>query len=129
MGLREQAALDSQSILGDLSGFGWPFQLISPLGTVAELVGFCTDVGTTIDPETGIAVAGRKASVAVSLASLTDSGIGLPVAVADSGQKPWVVTFPDVQGVFIDWKIIEVLPDRAAGVVVLLLELYHASAN
>lgn len=121
MGLREQAALDCRSILEDSTfGFGWPFTLTSPEGVVAELVGFTTDIGQTIDPDTGQAVAGRKASVAVSLRSL----VTMPVAIADSDSKPWVVTFNDIQGVSRDWKIIEVLPDRAIACVVLLLEAY-----
>ena len=63
--------------------------------------------------------------VAVSLASLTE----MPEAIADHGRKPWVATFADSEGQLADWKIIEVLPDRAAGVVVLLLEAYHAGAH
>jgi hypothetical protein len=143
MGLREQAALDSQSILEDDSGFAWPFTLTSPLGVVSLLKGFTTDIGTTIDPETGVAVAGRKASVAVSLRTLTEplnavlvDGVlvggpivGVPVAVADRDKKPWVVTFANIAGVMSSFKIVEVLPDSAVGVVVLLLELYHASSN
>jgi hypothetical protein len=133
MGLREQAALDSQAILEDSSGFAWPFTLTSPLGVVSPLKGFTTDIGTTIDPETGTAVAGRKASVAVSLRSLTTLvdgvAVGVPVAVPDRDKKPWVVSFASIVGVTHDWKVVEVLPDRAAGVVVLLLEAYHASPN
>jgi hypothetical protein len=125
LGLREQAILDSQAILEDTSGFAWPFTLTSPLGVALELKGFSTDVGHTIDPETGMAVAGRRASVAVSLASL----IFVPVAVADSSEKPWVVSFIDSAGVLGNWKVTEVLPDRAVGVIVLLLEAYHASAD
>jgi hypothetical protein len=125
MGLREQAALDAQSILEDTStGFGWPLTLTSPLGGVALLNGLTNDIGQTIDPETGQAVAGRRASVAVSLRSLTT----MPVAEADSNSKPWVVTFNSIEGVTASWKVIEVFPDRAVGVVVLLLEAY-ASAD
>jgi hypothetical protein len=121
MGLREQAALDSQSILEDVSGFGWPFTLTSPLGVASARVGFTTDIGQTIDPDTGQAVAGRRASVAVSLRSLPE----MPVAVPDRDRKPWIVSFASALGVFAAWKVIEVLPDRAAGVVVLLLEAYQ----
>jgi hypothetical protein len=126
MGLREEAAVDCQLILEDASsGFGWPFTLTSPLGVVTAHVGFTTDVGQTIDPETGIAVAGRRASVAVSLRSVT----ALPTAVADETVKPWLVTFASIQGVAATWKVVEVLPDRAIGLVVLLLEAYHAIAD
>lgn len=125
MGLREQAALDSQAILGDLSGFAWPFTLTNPAGVTSAHKGLTTDVAVTIDPETGVAVAGRKVSVAVSLASLTV----LPEAVPERGRKPWLVTFASPQGAVATWKVVEVLPDRAVGVVVLLLETYLASAD
>lgn len=125
MGLREQARLDAKAILEDTSGFGWPLTLTSPVGVSSSLTGFSTDVGQTIDPETGQAVAGRRTSVAVSLSSLPE----MPEAIADSGRKPWVATFADIAGSMADWKVTEVLPDRAAGVVVLLLERYHAGAH
>lgn len=125
MGLREQAALDAKSILEDTSGFGWPFSLKSPLGVSVQLTGFTTDIGQTIDPETGQAVAGRRASVACSMRSLTE----LPTVSAAETRKPWIVSFDSIQGVPGDWKIVEVLPDRAAGVVVFLLEAYHAGSH
>lgn len=125
MGLRQLAALDAKRILEDsTSGFGWPFVLTSPAGVSTALTGFTSDVSVTIDPDTGQAVAGRKASVAVSLASLP----AMPAAVADELMKPWLVTFADIQGVTATWKVTEVLPDRAVGIVVLLLESY-ASAD
>ena len=99
--------------------------LTSPVGVSTSLKGYTTDVGQAIDPDTGQAVAGRRASVAVSRSSLPEQ----PEGIADSGRKPWVATFADSGGVVSDWKVIEVLPDRATGVVVLLLERYHAGAH
>lgn len=126
MGLRAQAATDAKAILEDATnGLGWPLTLTSPVGVATELVGFATDIGQSIDPDTGLAVAGRRASVAISLRSLPE----MPVAVADETRKPWVVTFADSEGVLGDWKVTEVLPDRAMAVVVLLLEAYHAGAH
>jgi hypothetical protein len=126
MGLRAQAALDAKAILEDSSsGFGMPFTLKSPDGVSVQLTGFTTDVGQTIDPETGQAVAGRQASVACALSSLP----AMPTAVSSETRKPWVVTFASSAGVLGDWKVTEVLPDRAVGVVVLLLEAYHAGAH
>jgi hypothetical protein len=120
MGLREQAKLDARAILEDTLGFAWPVTLTSPLGVVTSVYGFTTDVGQTIDPETGQAVAGQRASCTVALGALPS----LPEAVAEGSRKPWLATFADSQGVFGAWKVIEVLPDRAAGVVVLLLEVF-----
>lgn len=120
MGLREQAKLDARAILEDTLGFAWPVTLTSPLGVVTSVYGFTTDVGQTIDPETGQAVAGQRASCTVALGALPS----LPEAVAEGSRKPWLATFADSQGVFGAWKVVEVLPDRAAGVVVLLLEVF-----
>jgi hypothetical protein len=121
MGLRTQAIADAKAILEDsTSGFGWPLTLTSPAGVPALLVGFTTDVAETIDPETGVAVSGRRASVAIALLSLPE----LPTAVPDANRRPWIVTFADVTLAASTWKVVEVLPDRAVGVVVLLLEAY-----
>lgn len=120
MGLREQARLDARAILEDASGFTWPVTLTSPAGVASSLHGLTTDVGQTIDPETGQAVAGQRASFAVARAALP----ALPEAIAASNQKPWVVSFADSQGVVSSWKVVEVLPDAALGVVVMILEKY-----
>lgn len=126
MGLRAQATLDAKRILEDsASGFGWPFVLTSPAGVSTALTGFTTDVSVTIDPDTGQAVAGKRASVAVPLGALPE----MPIAVADETSKPWLVTFNDSQGTSGTYKVLEVLPDRALGVVVLLLETFHASPD
>lgn len=120
MGLREQAKLDARAILEDTSGFAWPVTLTSPLGVVASLLGFTADVGQTIDPETGQAVAGRRASVSLPRGALTE----LPEAISDKRRKPWLATFADSEGAVASWKVIDVMPDAALGVVVLLVELY-----
>jgi len=125
MGLRTVAAADAKAILEDsASGFGWPLTLTSPAGVSSMLTGFATDVAESVDPETGVSVSGRRTSVAVSLLSLAE----LPAVVHDETSRPWLVTYADVAGVVGTWKVIEVLPDRALGVVVLLLEAY-ASAD
>lgn len=120
MGLREQARLDARAILEDASGFAWPVTLTSPLGVVVSVTGFTTDVGQSIDPETGQAVAGQRASFSVSRAALPE----LPEAVAERSRKPWLATFADSEGVIGTWKVIEVLPDLMLGVVVLILEVF-----
>lgn len=126
MSLRAQAAADAKAILEEVtSGFACPVTLTSPEGVATELLGNATDIGQTIDPDTGQAVAGRRASVALSMSSLP----AMPAAVADSDEKPWLVSFADVAGTPGTWKVMEVLPDREMGVVVLLLEAWHAAAD
>jgi hypothetical protein len=126
MGLRAQAALDAKAILEEsTSGFACPVTLTSPAGVETVLLGNATDVGQTIDPDTGQAVAGRRASVALAMISLP----AMPAAVASSEEKPWLVAFDDIRGTRGTWKVIEVLPDRELGVVVLLLESWHAAPD
>lgn len=127
MGLRIQAAADARVFLEDsAAGFGWPIMITDPSGTSAELTGFANDVGRTIDPQTGIAVTGRAASVALSIAALTAAGLALPKNVADGSSKPWVVQFEDVNGNEHTFKVSEAMPDRALGIVTCLLEAYKA---
>lgn len=124
MNLRQQAASDLALILEDSdAGFGWPITVTNPDGTVGQLVGFSTDIGLTIDPQTGVAVIGRKASVAIPIARLTTLALGMPRGIPTG--RPWVVTFQDIGGTAHTFKIFEAMPDRAAGIVTCLLEAYR----
>ncbi len=127
MNLRIQAAADLLSILGDVTGgFGWAITLTSPEGVVVALSGLSTDIHQTIDPETGMTVSGRRASVSVPLALIEAAyGAGnLPRAIASSASKPWVVRFADILGHAHVFKVQESMPDRAIGNLVLMLETY-----
>lgn len=125
MGLREQAALDSIAILNDEDGFAWPITITDPGGTSALLNGFSNDIAETIDPETGMAVSGRLASVALHMRDLAAAGLGIPKAIDDEDSLPWVVTFDDILGVPWTFKVQESNPDRSIGVVTCTLETYN----
>jgi hypothetical protein len=125
MGIRAQAALDAKAIVENLDDLGWPLVLTSPAGVAVAHTGTVTDVGVITDPETGTLVSGRRASATLSLLSLPE----LPTAVADSSSRPWLVAFDDVTGAPGLWKVVEVLPDRALGLVVLILETYRAGSD
>jgi hypothetical protein len=124
VGLREIAATDLVAILENEDDFGWPIMVTDPDEYTASLVGFSTDVHEMIDPETGLAVSGRTASVAISIRTLTGAGFALPRSIADSDKKPWVIVFDDIDGKEHTFKVQEARPDRALGVVVCLLEAY-----
>lgn len=124
MGLREQAAADLRTILADESGFGWPIWIYPPTGEGARLTGFSNDVAQMIDPQTGQAVSGRVASIALSIADLDAANLGLPRAIASKASKPWLVQFCDIGGKQHLFKVSEANPDRALGVVTCLLEPY-----
>lgn len=125
MSLRQQAHTDLQAILGDTEGFGWAISVTSPAGVTAQLTGFATDIGQTIDPETGQAVSGSTASVALRIAELKTAGLGIPKNVADGAGKPWVVVFDDIHGTQRTFKVIDSMPDYAIGIVTCMLESYR----
>lgn len=126
MNLRQQAAADLLGILEDTAaGFGWSVTVTSPELVSASLTGFSNDIGHTIDPQTGQAVIGRKASVALAIASLRAAGLDLPRNISASSSKPWIVVFNDIGGISHKFKVSEALPDRGAGLVTCLLELYR----
>ena len=108
-------------------GFGWPVSVTDPAGlTVSGLMGFSTDVAQLIDPDTGQAVSGRMAAVAIHIASLTEAGFTtLPRGIAESKSKPWVVTFDDINGNSFTFKVQQSNPDRTIGWLSLLLEVYN----
>lgn len=128
MGLRATAAADLRAITeNSATGFGWAITITDPLDVVGVLTGLSTDIGQTIDPETGVAVAGRRASIAVAIASLTAVGLGIPKAIADGAGKPWRVAFLDIAGVAHIYKVSESMPDRSIGIVTCILEHYKAA--
>lgn len=126
MSLRQLAEADLGVILEDsATGFGWPISVTDPDGNVGSLTGFSDDIAQVIDPDTGQAVSGRLASVALRISSLAIAGLTLPRGIADTGSKPWVVEFNDINGNAFKFKVSQSNPDRALGLVTLLLELYE----
>lgn len=125
-GLREKAELHLGKILENSStGFGWAIRITSPGGVFANLVGFSDDIAQVIDPDTGQAVSGRLASVALRISSLYAACLTLPQGIADSDSKPWVIEFDDINGKPYKFKVAQSNPDRALGLVTCLLEVYR----
>lgn len=126
MGLRQIAETDLGLILNDSStGFGYSITVTDPSGFARPLTGFSDDISQIIDPDTGQAVSGRLASVALHISSLIAEGLALPVGIADAGKKPWLIEFDDINGNPFKFKVSQSNPDRALGMVVCLLELYE----
>lgn len=126
MSLRQLAGTDLGLILEDkTTGFGWDITITDPSGTVGVLTGFSDDIAQIIDPDTGEAVSGRLASAVVRISSLTLAGLGLPQGIEDGSLKPWQVRFDDINGNSYDFKVSNSNPDRALGIVSLILEVYE----
>ena len=125
MGIRETAEADLGFILEDSqSGAGWPIQVIDPDGAFADLVGYSSDISQVIDPDTGQAVSGRLASIALRMSTLRAKGLEVPKGIADSALKPWMIVFDDILGKPWKFKVSRSSPDRALGIVVCYLEFY-----
>lgn len=123
MGLRELAAADLVAILEDDEfGFAVDITLTDPDGNEQELKGFSNDITQIIDPETGQIVTGRLATATLPLGSITLAGV--PEGIADASKKPWLVAFDDILGESYLFKVAKANPDRALGVIFLVLELY-----
>ena len=121
MSLRRIAERDLGLILNDTqTGFGWPITLIDPLGNRFSRTGFSNDIYLLVDPDTGQAVSGRTASVALQVSSLPS----LPVGISDTASRPWIVEFDDIGGRPWRFRVSETNPDRTLGIIVCILELY-----
>lgn len=127
MGLREQAAADITAILEDsTTGAAVAVTVVSPGGVSKSMTGFAADIASLIDPSTGMAVSGRMATVALSMASLAAlfPSAGMPKGIAESTSRPWAVSFADVLGTVHTFKIKTADPDRTVGLLKCTLEVY-----
>jgi hypothetical protein len=126
MSLRTLAESDLRTILNDqTNGFGWSIDVTDPSETTQTLSGLSNDVTQAIDPETGQIISSRLVTVSISIQDLIDVGFALPRNISDGSLKPWIVTFNDIVGTSHTFKVKESNPDRALGIVVLILERYQ----
>lgn len=123
MSLADIASVDLRNIL---NGDGDDVTLQSPDGTTAKFLANTQDISHAIDPQTGMLISGRTATVALSQIDLLAMNMA-PCAVADTkSSKPWVVRFREtVSGVEHTFKVQETRPDRTIGALILILEFYR----
>jgi len=127
MSIRQLAEADLGLILEDTTtGFGWPITVTDPAGNsgTSPIVGYSDDISQLIDPDTGQAVSGRLASVAIRMGLLLAAGLAIPRGIADETGKPWLVEFDDINGNPHKFKVAQSNPDRALGLVTCILESY-----
>lgn len=124
MSLRSLAESDLSFVLEDENAFGWPIKITSPDLASLDLSGQSNDISQVIDPDTGMLVAGRLATVTIRTSRLLDAGMAMPRAIADSSSKPWVVEFSDINGRAYTFKVSSSMPDRALGTISMTLEAY-----
>lgn len=126
MSLRALAERDLATTMEDsVTGFGWPITLTDPAGNAGPFTGLSNDIAQVIDPETGQAVSGRLASIALRISTLLAAGFVIPKGIADTSVRPWIVEFEDINGNPYKFKVTESNPDRALGLVTCELEVYR----
>jgi len=126
--MRTVAESDLAITLEDaVNGFGWPIAVTDPDGNTANVNGQSGDIAELIDPDTGQAVSGRLAHVAIRISSLAAAGLGIPVGVAESSRKPWLFDFTDINGHDFTLEVRRSLPDRTLGIVTCILGAYRAA--
>ena len=127
MSLRATAEADLKRITeDDKTGFGWPLKLTDPKGFVGNITGLQNDISQSIDPNTGVLVSGRFATIGVAFDSLSEAGLGLPVGVEDATKKPWIVEWIDVNCNAYKFKVKSTDPDRSLGIIICTLEIYES---
>ena len=126
MNFLEIAQQDKAFTLNDKEfGFGTEITLTDPSLFSAIVVGRTNDISFAIDPDTGVAVSGRTATVAIDLHVLTDAGFSsLPSAQSDKTKKPWIVEWIDLKGNSHSFTILEANPDRTLEIVLCTLQFY-----
>ena len=130
MSLRAQAEADLAVTLEAATDFGQPFTLTDPAGfsSVEQLYGAAGDIGQVIDPETGIAVSGRHATLTARMSTLTAAGYSaLPEGIASTATPPWLVEFAGASTAAQKYKVKASLPDRTLGLVTLILEFWKGA--
>jgi hypothetical protein len=119
--LRQQAEADLAVTLTDPAAFGWPVTVKNPAGTTRQVYGQFGDIGMTLQPDTGQAVSGRKVYIALRIADL--AGLGMPRAEGNPGARPWTISAANISGGgSILGRVVEAMPDRALGLIMLILE-------
>lgn len=113
MSLLARAAADVRSILNDVAGgFAIPITIIPPDYAEVVINGFQTDVGLAIDPDTGVMVAGRKASIVISQADLAAADLAIPEGIPEDDENPWLVRWTPPTGGEQTMKVVSALPDK-----------------
>ena len=88
-GLRELAEEDLAVTVEDAEGgFGWATTLIDPADAETPMVGLNVNTVLLGDPDTGVAVQGRRVSQTVRISSLPDPLV-LPEGLPDGATRPW----------------------------------------
>ena len=106
-------------------GFGTVITITDPDLLSDTVTGRTNDINFAIDPNTGVPISGRTATIAIDMQELTEKGFtSLPVAQTDKTKKPWLVEYTDQLGNAHIFIVLEGNPDRTLGIVLCTLQFY-----
>lgn len=131
MSLRVQAEADLGLTMEASGDFGWPFVLTDPddFESASQLYGQAHRISDLVDPDTGQAVSGRKATLVVRTSTIVAAGYPtLPEGIADEAGKPWRVAYAGPQAASQVFKVSDSKPDEALGTLALMLETWDGVA-
>ncbi len=117
--LHAKAASDSQKIHNNNLGTGGDSVEVTVADTDSNeltLYGRYTDVSMAIDPETGMMVTGSRVGI-----SFHQSDLALWDGVSD--MQRWTVSFTNGAGQTVEGEIVNVMPDRYFGDVVVIINV------
>ena len=97
--------------LEDPDYWGWSITLINLASESQEITGQARNINMLFDIESGTEIQSEQASVTVRLSTLT---IGEPV-------KGWKGTVKDTAGTAFPFHVVQAMPDRTLGLIVLKL--------
>jgi hypothetical protein len=101
--------------------------IYDPNNNAEDFNAFICDAATTIDPVTGLPVAGKRVNVSVLYSDLKDKSFEGVHGVMTKTAKPWLVRFNDVVlGRDKVYKVVQSLPSNTVGLVSLVLEEYKS---
>lgn len=108
-------------------GFGTEITLTDPSLFSAVVIGRTNDISFAIDPNTGVAVSARTATIAIDMQELEEKGFSsFPAYQSDKTKKPWIVKWTDQLGKTHTFTILEANPDRTLGILLCTLSFYKS---
>ncbi len=125
MSIRDLARADFAALSQSTADFGAVVTLTRPDGQSATVTAVPVETGATIDPDTGEMVAALKASVIVAFEAIATAGLGVPEGIHESNRKPWLVSWEDVGGGAVTYKVSETRRQGTLARYEFILERYH----
>lgn len=113
MNLRDLAEQDLAITLEDGDdGFGWDITITNPSDQSQTVKGQYHRVSVEVDPETGMQVRSKRASITIRNSTFT---LGIIA-------KTWKVTVTDINGVVLEGVVSDILPDDTLGVTTMFVQ-------